>query len=430
MRIKENVEKRDDFRLNMNIYEDFLQERLYDFVIIRILNNLYNVFLFLLPVPMKIIADENISFALEAFSGLGETELVNGRKIPPSLLKEADALVVRSTTQVNKELLEGTKIKFVGTATIGTDHIDTEYLNGKNIAFSSAAGCNSQAVAEYVVTAIAKAAHERKLKIAGSSIGIIGAGNIGGIVEKLAKALNMQVKKNDPPLLRKYGSGYCSLEEALACDFVTLHVPLNAEGPDKTIGLIGKKECAILKEECVFINASRGQVVNGGALSEAIEKKNLYAILDVWETEPSIDAGLLKKVKIGSPHIAGYTLEGKANGTKFIYDALCSFLKTKPEWTPNLPEVKKNIIDIDGKEPLEDSLWKAASYIYPIYEDDERLRKVFTLKTEEIGEYFDYLRKSYPYRREFRNYTIKFQPYTFNSDLSNILNLLGFNITE
>lgn len=377
---------------------------------------------------MKIIIDENISFALEAFSGLGEAELVNGRKIPASLLREAGALVVRSTTNVNKDLLDGTKIKFVGTATIGTDHIDLDYLNERNIAFSSAAGCNSQAVAEYVITVIANAAKEKKLKLKDCSIGIIGIGNIGSIVERFARALGMNVKRNDPPLLRKYGNGYCSLEEAISCDFVTLHVPLNTGGIDKTVNLICERECGLLKPGSVFINASRGQVVNGRALLDALTGKNIYAALDVWETEPDVDIRLLEKVRFGSPHIAGYTLEGKANGTKYVYDALCSFLDIEPAWRPMLPEVKENEIILSGNPSLEEALFTVTAHIYHIQEDDERLRKIAPLAHEKRGEYFDYLRKTYPYRREFRNYKIKFE--YGNKELKEVFSSLGFQVIK
>lgn len=377
---------------------------------------------------MKIIVDENISFAFEAFSGLGDTELVNGRKIPPSLLKEAESLIIRSTTNVNKELLEGTKIKFVGTATIGTDHVDLEYLKERNIAFASAAGCNSRAVAEYVITVIANAVIEKKLKLKDCSIGIIGIGNIGSLVERLSRSLGMQIKRNDPPLKRKHGGDFCSLKESLSCDFISLHVPLITEGIDKTVNLIDAKECGLLKPGAIFINASRGQVVNGKTLLKAIEEKNIYAALDVWETEPDIDTRLLEKVRFGSPHIAGYSLEGKANGTKYIYDALCSFLDIVPVWESILPDVKENEIIINGNLSPEEALFEAVKYIYPIHEDDDRLKKITSINPEKRGEYFDYLRKTYPFRREFRNFKIKFEPY--NNDLSIVFSSLGFEITQ
>lgn len=376
---------------------------------------------------MKIIVDENIAFGEEAFSNFGSVELIHGRKINSSILKEAEILIVRSITNVNEDLLKETKIKFVGTATIGTDHIDKEYLKSKKIAFADAAGCNSHAVKEYVFTALLNIAEEKNLSLKNLTIGIAGIGNIGSKIVPLAKILGMEVLKNDPPLQRKTGSkDFVELEKILNADIITLHVPLNLKGKDKTFHLFDDKNLRRLKDGAVLINASRGPVVDGNALNNLIDKKNLTVVLDVWENEPKINIDLLKKVKFASPHIAGYTLEGKVNGTVMIYNSLCEFLNILPEWKPILPKVEKPLIKINKKKSLESTLKEIFNEIYSIENDNKNMKNIILLKPEERGNFFDQLRKSYDLRREFNNYTIF--PDEPDPELINILNEFGFKV--
>ena len=268
---------------------------------------------------MKITVDENIAYGKEAFSQFGDVGLLHGRKISPDSVKDSDALIVRSITKVDKSLLEGSKVKFVGTATIGKDHIDLEYLKENNITFADAAGCNAHAVKEYIFTALSDVLTKKSLKFNNLSIGIIGAGNVGSKVAYCADTLGMETIINDPPLKRKTGNKiYKELDEALRADIVTLHVPLNKEGIDKTVHLLDYERLNGLKDNCILINSSRGSVVDNDALEKIIEKKNFTVILDVWENEPGLKPGLLKKVYIGTPHIAGYSYEGKVNGTTMI----------------------------------------------------------------------------------------------------------------
>jgi erythronate-4-phosphate dehydrogenase len=356
----------------------------------------------------NIIIDENIAFAEEAFSKFGNVKLMHGREIDNDALKSASVLIIRSITKVNETLLKDTSIKFLGTATIGTDHIDLEYLKSHEIAFADAKGCNADAVAEYIFTALLKLTNRENYSLMGKTIGVVGAGNIGSLIVKLAKALGMNVLINDPPLERKFGRKiFVPLEEIYNSDIITLHVPLNKDGLDKTVHLFDYENIGKIKNEAIFINASRGQVVNNKALLDIIPKKNLSVVLDVWENEPGINIELLKRVNIGTPHIAGYSLEGKVNGTLMIYNALCKFLGETPSWKPVLPAVESPEINIKQSGSLELKLNEMFKSIYNIQKDDEKIREMINIPGDEAGRYFDSLRKNYPLRREFSNYKIK-----------------------
>ncbi|MFA7288152.1 MAG: 4-phosphoerythronate dehydrogenase [Melioribacteraceae bacterium] len=373
---------------------------------------------------MNIIVDENINFGKEAFSTLGEVTLVPGRKLTNEMIKTGDALIVRSITKVNKELLEGSNIKFVGTATIGTDHVDKTYLTENNIEFADAAGCNSQSVTEYVLAAISHIYNKNVLPlsvkgignsidktisksigiigedIVGKSIGIIGVGNIGSKVAQLFSSFGLRVVKNDPPLQRKSGSNeYSSIEEALACDIITCHVPLNFSGEDKTYHLIDEARLSQLKPGTLLINSSRGPVVDNNALLKRLQtKKDIFTVLDVWETEPNINTDLMEITDIASAHIAGYSYEGKVNGTTIIYNKLCQFLGIPPVYKVPENPVKDNIIELLGNETFEEKIEKIITKSYDITVDDKNLRNA--------PERFDQLRKEYRIRRELSNYII------------------------
>ena len=378
---------------------------------------------------MKITADENIAYAKEAFSEFGKVKLLHGREITPESLKDTDVLIVRSITKVDKNLLKGTKVKFIGTATIGKDHIDTEYLRNNSIAFADAAGCNAHAVNEYVFTALAEVLEKKKLRFKDFSIGIIGVGNVGSKVARCASNLGMKTILNDPPLKRKTGDEkYRELDDALKADIVTLHVPLNKEGIDKTFHLFDYNILNRLRDNCILINSSRGSVVDNGALERIIDKKNLTVILDVWENEPAISSSLLKKVFIGTPHIAGYSYEGKINGTMMIYSALCRFLNREESYSIQALKVDEPVIEVTGDESVENTFGKIFKKIYDIKEDDKKLRKIIGKEKNEAGKYFDMLRKDYPLRREFSNYTVV-GPET-GSELTEILPAFRFKASN
>jgi len=378
---------------------------------------------------VKIIVDENIPFGREAFENFGEVELHNGREINSSICKNGDALIVRTTTKVNEELLKNSSVKFVGTSTIGTDHIDQDYLNNSNIAFSSAAGCNSHSVAEYVFSALTYLTNKHDLNLSKLSIGVVGYGNIGKKVVAISDALGMRVVVNDPPLQRTTSErDFSTLEEALKCDIVTFHVPLNKSGVDKTIHLLSEENINLIKENAILINSSRGPVVSNEALKKRLEENNnIYTVLDVWETEPNYDYELLKLVDIGTSHIAGYSYEGKVTGTLMIYNALAKHLAVNPNWKPKLAEVVNNKIEISGIESDEELLQKIFNKSYNVMDDDKFLREGLSLPNDEKSEHFDKLRKNYKIRRELNNYRT-----TLNSDnekSKNLMNVLRLKLS-
>lgn len=374
---------------------------------------------------MKLVVDENIAYGKEAFSNIGEVRLAHGREIDKALLKDADALITRSVTNVNEDLLKNTPVKFVGTATIGTDHIDVDYLNKTGIEFTSAKGCNSFAVAEYVITAISNLAYKNNFNLQDKILGIVGAGNIGSKLAKFGKALGMKVLKNDPPLKRKSSNNeFVELSEILNADIISLHVPLNLTGIDKTYHLIDDEVISKVKPGTVLINSSRGSVVDNEAMLNRLKEKNdLITVFDVWENEPSINQEFLGLVNLGTPHVAGYSLEGKVNGTKMVYDKLCEFLGIEKTWRPNLPKVEDNIFKV-GDENLETALYRITNKVFPVEEDDRNFKKAASLNNAELPKYFDTLRKNYRIRREFDNYEVR----CGSNELSFIFEKLRFNV--
>ena len=285
---------------------------------------------------MQFVVDEEIPFGRDAFSHLGSVTLLPGRAMTREALREAHALIVRSVTKVDATLLADTNVQFVGTATTGVEHIDREYLAARDIGFAAALGCNANAVAEYVLTALLVTAHAKGLVLSGKTLGIIGVGRIGSLVAAKAPALGMQTLLHDPPLARATGDQrYQPLAETLQADFVTLHVPLTLDGPDATFHLIGADELAHMAPSSVLINTARGEVMDNAALLKALTGETLGgAVMDVWEREPSIDWNLLNHVTLGTPHVAGYSSDAKINGTVMLYHACCRFWGIEPVWTP------------------------------------------------------------------------------------------------
>jgi len=370
---------------------------------------------------MKIVADENIPFVKECFSSAGDCLITGGRRITPEILKDADVLLVRSTTKVGEELLDGTNVKFVGTATIGFEHIDLDYLAAKKIGFASAPGSNANSVAEYIVSALLNLADKYKFDVTQKSIGIVGVGNVGSRVEKKAKALGMKVVLNDPPLKRKTGyEKYQPIEEIFDCDIVTLHTPLITEGIDKTYHLADEKFFKSLKKDAIFINSSRGRVHETAALKKAITTAKIKAyVLDVWENEPNIDTELVKMVDFGTPHIAGYSYDGKVTGMIMIYDAFCKHFGIKTKFT-----IRNFLPKADVERIVDMPLPAAVNTLYDIKRDDENLRRIINEQAEKRGAYFDALRKNYPVRREFQNTVVAVK----DEKLKKVFDGLGFKI--
>ncbi len=352
---------------------------------------------------MKTVVAETVLLGREAFETLGEVVVIPDRQIGPEHLKDADALIIRSKTKVTPELLTGSAIRFVGTATAGFEHIDFQTLEKSGIGWSAAPGCNADSVADYMTAALLSLYKFQGLELEGKTIGIVGVGQVGSRVAKRAEALGLRILLNDPPRAAKEGGAdFQSLEKVLAdSDIVTLHVPLVQEKPWPTLKMADCRFFEQMKRGAVFINAARGKVLDSDALLHA--KTNgivSHAVLDVWDPEPAIRADVLSIATIRTPHIAGHSLEGKLNGTVQVYQEACHFFETAPIWDPAplLPAVAVPELQMDsrGKSNL-DVLAEAIAAVYDI--DADQL-------TEEDIERFDKLRANYGVRREFKNTTI------------------------
>jgi erythronate-4-phosphate dehydrogenase len=352
---------------------------------------------------MKTVVAETVLLGREAFETLGEVMVIPDRQIGPEHLKDADALIIRSKTKVTPELIEGSAVRFIGTATAGFEHIDFQTLEKNGIGWCAAPGCNADSVADYMTAALLTLHMKHGVELEGRTLGIIGVGQVGSRVAKRAEALGLRVFLNDPPRAAKEGdAGFQGLEVLLAeSDFVTLHVPLIKEKPWPTLRMADCRFFEQMKRGAVFINASRGKVLDSDALLHA--KTNglvSHAVLDVWDPEPAIRADVLAVATIGTPHIAGHSFEGKLNGTIQAYREACHFFETAPVWEPapllpavTVPELK---LDSIGKSDLE-VLAEAVAAVYDIGVD--------RLSVEDIGR-FDKLRAHYRVRREFKNTTV------------------------
>lgn len=346
---------------------------------------------------MKIVADENLAFTEYFFSEFGQIDQKAGRTLTHADVKDTEALLVRSVTQVNEELVQNSALKFVGSATIGVDHLDISALEKHNVAWSNAAGCNAQAVAEYVITALLKLRPELIDANDGFTLGVVGLGNVGSRLTTMAKLLGWNVLGTDPFVERK-GIKQVDLEQLLKqADAVSIHVPLTQLGQYPTYHLIDTNALSIMKSEAILINSARGPVVNESALIQDIRNTQRHVVLDVFEHEPEISEELLNLITLVTPHIAGYSLEGKARGTQMIYEAFCITFNhpINKQFETQLPECEAFFQGQDLKSVLKSKLVE----IYDIQADDENLRAC--LKEGKVDQKaFDHLRKTYPLRRE------------------------------
>lgn len=354
---------------------------------------------------MKIVADENIPCVTEAFSSLGEVRLVQGRGLAAQQIADADVLLVRSVSRVDEKLLAGSRVRFVGSATIGFDHVDPDYLRARGIGFATAPGSNAISAAEYVVSALLVLAQRSGFMLAGKSIGIIGCGNVGTRVLSRLTALGLHCLVNDPPRQAAGEPGeYVDFATALRADVVTVHVPYTRTGAHATHHLIDAPAMAQLQPGTIFLNTSRGAVTDNVALLAALlQRDDLTVVLDVWEGEPAISMPLLERVALGTPHIAGYSLDGKLRGTEMIYRAACEFLGRPVQWEVQsvLPAALSVNLPADETLPLESVVRAAVLGCYDLREDDARLRELLTMTDAARPGHFDRLRKQYPVRREF-----------------------------
>lgn len=389
---------------------------------------------------MKIYFDENMPFAKEFFSELchlnrgvngeeqGELVAFSGRTLTAEQVADADVLLVRSITQVNEQLLHlNNKISFVGSATIGTDHIDLSYLEKRNIRFHSAPGCNAISVAEYVLSALVVLAERYLLDLSSLTVGIVGGGNTGTRLSEKLTALGITHKICDPLLAIKQAAlkqtedkrEYVSLAEVLACDVISLHVPKVEGGEHPTYKLLNAGNLALLREDQILISACRGDVIDNDALLALKETGHgVKVVLDVWQGEPNVLKALIPYTEIATAHIAGYSLEGKARGSEMLYQALCQQLIIEPKYqlADFLPSASIPAIEInqDFNQILLNQLVKM---VYDVRRDDAIFRQQLFVQG------FDNLRKNYPVRREFSAVTVTLSSNTF----SDVPHRLGFS---
>jgi len=393
---------------------------------------------------MKIFFDENMPYAAKFFAdfgyGVDAVELVPfaGRKLTAEQVADADVLLVRSITKVNEELLAlNNKLFFVGTATIGVDHIDQTYLASRNIAFSSAPGCNAVAVAEYVLSALVVLAECYLLDLSALSVGIVGAGNTGTQLSKKLDALSINYKLCDPPLAQAGDPrSFSSLDEVLQCDVISLHVPLVQRGEHATYHLLNQQVLANLSNKQILINACRGEVVDNQALLALKQQGHgLKLVWDVWENEPNILTELIDFTEIATAHIAGYSLEGKSAGTEQLYQALCQYLDVQPSKQLNgfLPPAA--ITQVTLQQAFDQSLLnKLVKLVYDVRRDDGLFRKNILLNSQpnnqckkaSLAQNFDALRKNYPVRREFSSLSVSLHNTLLITANADVPHQLGF----
>ncbi len=359
---------------------------------------------------LRIVADPNIAAVDEAFGPLGKLRLVPGREWTPLTVREADLLLVRSVTRVDASLLRGSRVRFVGTATSGVDHIDRAYLADRHIAFAACPGSNAQAVAEYVSSAVLVLCEARGLRPAASTAGVIGCGQVGSRIVRLLSALGIRCLPNDPPLADASGEKrYRPLEEVLAADIVTLHVPLTHGGPYPTRGLIGRRALSRMKPDVILINAARGGIVDENALKHRLSRHRRTAtVIDCWEGEPFIDAELASRSTLSTPHIAGYSLDAKRKATGMLHAAACKYFGISHHWSPPSPVAGAiGPVSRDTDRARREAVLAA----YDIREDDRALRACLTGPREALGRSFDALRANYRERREFSAHEVDFGPH-------------------
>ncbi len=372
---------------------------------------------------LKIIADENIPGLEPMFGADVDLVKVAGRTLSAECLRGADVLLVRSVTQVNDALLtQANQLKMVGSATIGTDHINQACLDKRGIPFFSAPGCNANAVAEYVLSVLFSLREEEAL-FNHLTVGIVGVGNVGGRLKQRLTALGIKVLLNDPPRQAKGEQGFVSLQELLlSADIICCHTPLIMDGDFPTYHLIAQEQLAICKSGALIINAGRGPVIDNQALLVALEERpDLQVVLDVWEHEPRLDKSLVDRVSIGTPHIAGYSLEGKLRGTHMLRSRFAEIFGGAPpaDFSSYLPQAAIHHVHVSDEVAVKALI----RLVYDPYCDDRALRASAGYLDQAVR--FDRLRKHYPIRREFEALVVKGLA---DSQLANTLKKLGFTL--
>jgi len=345
---------------------------------------------------MKIVADDNMPLVRELFSTYGEVVTCSGRELTAAHLVDADVLLVRSVTPVNAALLEGSPVQFVGSATIGVDHVDMDYLASRNIQFASAPGCNANAVVQYVLSALCCLRPDWL----GETVGIVGCGNVGGRLYGTLRALGVDCRCYDPFLNTATIGGLTTFERVLEADILCLHTPLTTGGAYPTHHLLNETALMNFAPGGLLLNAGRGPVVDNAALLRLNRGEQWQVVLDVWESEPAISLPLLEQITMGTPHIAGYSEDGKINGTYMVCEAFCQWLGQP---SPAKPGRDEPVQWLSVK-----SLAEAILAVYDIAGDDRRMREVLLSAgyPAAVGFGFDQLRKTYPARLEFQHFGV------------------------
>ncbi|GAB6033945.1 4-phosphoerythronate dehydrogenase [Galenea microaerophila] len=356
---------------------------------------------------MNLLIDDAVPYAEAIFSSLGKVTLMPGRAIQNQHLKNIDALIIRSRTQVNAQLLDNTPVKFVGSTVVGLDHIDQDYLAQQGIYFYSAQGCNANSVAEYVITAIFALAEKQHIPLLETqtppTLGIIGVGHVGQKLQQKAEILGWKTLLNDPPRQQADPVGcqdFVDLKTALQADFISVHTPLTFEGEFATHHLINQQHLSNLLPHQTLINAARGGIIDETAWLKAQTRANM---IDCWENEPNIHPQLYSHADIATPHIAGHSLEAKVAGSEMVYQALCQFSQQTPktEWKSLLPPIPEPIQMLSGQS-LQNQVHQALLSAYPIWQDHQALQQPHIEQTWQL---FETYRRHYPIRREWSLHT-------------------------
>ncbi|OUM06505.1 4-phosphoerythronate dehydrogenase [Pseudomonas syringae] len=362
---------------------------------------------------MRIVADENIPLLDAFFAGFGDIRRLPGRSIDRAAVADADILLVRSVTPVTRDMLEGSPVRFVGTCTIGTDHLDLGYFQQAGIQWASAPGCNARGVVDYVLGSLLTLAEIEGVDLRQRTYGVVGAGQVGGRLISVLKALGWNVLVCDPPRQAVEGGDFVSLDDMLQqCDVISLHTPLNKTGELPTWHLLDEARLRQLRQGAWLINASRGAVVDNRALHDVLlEREDLQAVLDVWEGEPQVNVALADLCVLGTPHIAGYSLDGRQRGTAQIYQALCAFLDQPPliRLDDLLPKPWLAQVSLDAAA---DPVWALNMLCRGVYDprrDDADFRRSLTGDVASQRLAFDALRKHYPPRREIEGLQVRLE---------------------
>ena len=379
---------------------------------------------------MLIVADSKIPYLKGVLEPCADVRHLDPREITPETIRDADALIIRTRTKCDAALLEHSRVSVIATATIGIDHIDLDWCGKRGIVCRNAAGCNAASVAQYMTSALLRVSLRHNVDLRGKTLGVVGCGHVGSKVAAAAYALGMNVLVNDPPRARREGpSGFVTLETIQnEADFVTFHVPLTQAGPDRTEHLADETFFRGLKRKPFFFNTSRGDVVDEPALKKAIIEGQISgAVLDVWHNEPEIDRELLSLVDFATPHIAGYSADGKANGTAMAVDVVAQGLhilepdviqQVRADILAEVPAPANPVVTLDAASPH--PLADAVLASYDVADDDAALRAA--------PENFEALRGSYRVRREFPAYTVKLSGCESDDSLRDALRKLGFRL--